>query len=402
MNTHKILIVDDDSDTLAVLRNHILASGNNYILYQALKGNVAIRIAEKELPDLIITDWEMPEMNGIELIKLLKKNPKTSNIPAIMCTGVMTSSENLSTALEAGAVDFVRKPIDRFELAARIKSMLELSDSKKELEIKYELITRKNTFISRLIESYPYPLVFYGEKGIIEGYNTSFLDFASSKGTEVIKLQTSIYSCFPDYSLHQGKDHEVLETKKNISYEILLDEKHYMLSKNCYNDPDTKSNGILCSYTDITPIKEAHERILEIKKREITSYAIRVVNLTEMKGTLVENLKKALYLEDDKKDEILKQMLSSLTVDSKSVWNEFETHFNAVFDDFYTNLDRTYPDLSTNERKLCAFLKLNLSTKEIAALTFQNPKSVDMARYRLRKKMNLGAGENILNILKSI
>jgi len=99
MNTHKILIVDDDSDTLAILRNHILVSGNNYILYQALKGNVAIRIAEKELPDLIITDWEMPEMNGIELIKLLKKNPKTSNIPAIMCTGVMTSSENLSTAL---------------------------------------------------------------------------------------------------------------------------------------------------------------------------------------------------------------------------------------------------------------------------------------------------------------
>ena len=60
--------------------------------------------------------------------------------------------------------------------------------------------------------------------------------------------------------------------------------------------------------------------------------------------------------------------------DSKSVWNEFETHFNAVFDDFYTNLDRAFPDLSTNERKLCTFLKLNLSTKEIAALTFPQKK----------------------------
>ena len=89
-------------------------------------------------------------------------------------------------------------------------------------------------------------------------------------------------------------------------------------------------------------------------------------------------------------------------MDSKHMWSEFETHFSTVFEDFYINLNKRYPGLTPNESKLCALLRLNLSTKEIASITAQNPKSVDMARYRLRKKMNLNSTDNILDIIKSI
>lgn len=66
-------------------------------------------------------------MDGIETIKYLKKHDATKGIPIIMATGVMTSTENLQTALVAGAADYVRKPIDKIELAARVRSALNLS-----------------------------------------------------------------------------------------------------------------------------------------------------------------------------------------------------------------------------------------------------------------------------------
>jgi len=71
----------------------------------------------------------MPEMDGIEFIKQLKQSTITADIPVIMCTGVMTSSENLNTALNAGAVDYIRKPIDEIELIARTKANLHLANS---------------------------------------------------------------------------------------------------------------------------------------------------------------------------------------------------------------------------------------------------------------------------------
>ncbi len=68
-------------------------------------------------------------MDGIEAIKYLKNNPVTADIPIIMCTGIMLSSDSLRIALDSGAVDYVRKPVDKIELQARVHSMLKLSDS---------------------------------------------------------------------------------------------------------------------------------------------------------------------------------------------------------------------------------------------------------------------------------
>jgi len=125
----KILIVDDDPGNLQAIIEMLEKANDKYILYQSIRADFALRIAKIELPDIIITDWEMPEMSGIELICNLKKLPETVDIPVIMCTGVMTSSDNLKTALEAGAVDFIRKPVDEVELVARINSIFMLSKS---------------------------------------------------------------------------------------------------------------------------------------------------------------------------------------------------------------------------------------------------------------------------------
>jgi len=141
--SYKILIIDDEPLNIDVIISGLLEK--NYNLLIAANGKSGCEIALKNLPNLIIMDWEMPDMNGIEAIQLLKANEKTKKIPIIMATGVMLTSENLKTALEAGAVDYIRKPIDKIELLARVNSAIMLfEEMKKNIELETELIKNQN------------------------------------------------------------------------------------------------------------------------------------------------------------------------------------------------------------------------------------------------------------------
>ncbi|MBN2890385.1 MAG: response regulator [Bacteroidales bacterium] len=140
----KILIIDDIQENIQIIISILEKYNPNYKLYQAHCGKLALKITEKILPDLIITDWDMPEISGIDLIKKIREKPETRSIPVIMSTGVMTTVENLKTALDAGAVDYIRKPIDEVELVARTNSALNLADYHK------QIVEKKN---SELIEN---------------------------------------------------------------------------------------------------------------------------------------------------------------------------------------------------------------------------------------------------------
>lgn len=144
MNHYKILIVDDLVENIQIIIAYLEEFHPEYRLYQATGGNDAIRLVETNSFNLIISDWDMPSISGIELIKSLKENKKTAHIPIIITTGVMLTSENLDTALKAGAYDFIRKPIDPVELSARTHSALMLADCHiKEIENKNKELVEK-------------------------------------------------------------------------------------------------------------------------------------------------------------------------------------------------------------------------------------------------------------------
>ena len=84
---------------------------------------------------------------------------------------------------------------------------------------------------------------------------------------------------------------------------------------------------------------------------------------------------------------------------TQKVWKEFEMRFQNVHNDFYKRLINKFPDLSPNELRLCAFLKLNLNTKEISSITHQSINSIDIARSRLRQKLGLSKEENLISFL---
>lgn len=149
-NQIKILIVDDNPHIINQVVD-ILSSYNCICsFFQANDGEIAIKIAEQKLPDIIITDWDMPKVNGIELINSLKGNELTKEIPIIMATAVMQTSEDLKTALNAGAIDYIRKPIDEVELYARVKSVLKISEYNKTIiENKNREIAENALFLIR-------------------------------------------------------------------------------------------------------------------------------------------------------------------------------------------------------------------------------------------------------------
>jgi tetratricopeptide (TPR) repeat protein len=144
---------------------------------------------------------------------------------------------------------------------------------------------------------------------------------------------------------------------------------------------------------------ERLELELELRNKELTFNAMSIIKRNETVAEMMEALEKAFR--DGQPAEIVDAVFEKIrNGDRDTSWKEFEVRFTQVHKDFYDKLNERYPDLSPNERKLCAFLKLNMTTKDIASITHQSVLSINVARTRLRKKMNLAnIDENLVNFL---
>src|SRR4051812_33568273 len=129
--TALILVVDDHEDNIEVLRARLEAWG--YQTSSASNGHEALKQVVERTPDLILLDVMMPEISGIEVARKIKGDPNLPFIPIIMQTA-LDSTENKVEGLEAGADDYITKPIDFAELKARLRSMLRIKRLQEALE----------------------------------------------------------------------------------------------------------------------------------------------------------------------------------------------------------------------------------------------------------------------------
>jgi two-component system phosphate regulon response regulator PhoB len=118
----KILIVDDEPETLEIVEFNLKQAG--FEVTCALDGETALKKAKQVLPALIILDLMLPEVDGMEVCKLLRRDPATSNIPVIMLTAKATELDRV-LGLELGADDYLTKPFSTRELVLRVKKLLE-------------------------------------------------------------------------------------------------------------------------------------------------------------------------------------------------------------------------------------------------------------------------------------
>jgi two-component system alkaline phosphatase synthesis response regulator PhoP len=119
--TTRILIVEDDTDIADLVKRYLERAG--YLVERAATGREGLdRIAEK-LPDLIVLDLMLPQVDGLEICRLLRGNDKTATVPIIMLTARADESERI-VGLEVGADDYIPKPFSPNELVARVRALL--------------------------------------------------------------------------------------------------------------------------------------------------------------------------------------------------------------------------------------------------------------------------------------
>jgi len=118
---HSVLIVDDESMNMFAL-THMLKP--EYTVYAAKNGQSAIRIAKKQMPDVILLDILMPEMDGYEVLSLLKSDEETRKIPVIFVTGLINPDDE-KKGLEMGAADYISKPFNADIVKEKVRNQIE-------------------------------------------------------------------------------------------------------------------------------------------------------------------------------------------------------------------------------------------------------------------------------------
>lgn|GEM_PF-1487361 len=140
---------------------------------------------------------------------------------------------------------------------------------------------------------------------------------------------------------------------------------------------------------------------IDHQNRELTSSALSLSRNFNFIHKLVNDLKElSSYVSEQGFINLLNIIHNIQHLESNPAWDQFELCFERVHTQFYDNLRMEFPTLTPNEARLCAFLKLGMSTKEISSITFQNIRAIEAARLRLRKKLKLEASQDLNLVLQ--
>ncbi len=182
-----ILIVDDNPENLGVLGN--IVSENGYIPGFATNGTLALTSIKEESPDLILLDIMMPDIDGFEVCRRLKKDATLAEIPIIFLTA-KTEKDDVIAGLELGAVDYVTKPFNKKELIARVNTHLELQAAKQDLRealaVKEEAIATKDKLFS--IIGHDLGNIFCGLQGFAELLADQEIQFDAKEREDNIQM----------------------------------------------------------------------------------------------------------------------------------------------------------------------------------------------------------------------
>ena len=144
---------------------------------------------------------------------------------------------------------------------------------------------------------------------------------------------------------------------------------------------------------------QKQNEILELKNKELTESALRLIE----KDEFISSIKKKIANQKENLDiNVIKRMLKSIQGTPNSNWKEFEARFTAINQSFYNKLKNEYPQLSQTDQKICALVKLNFPSKDMAKLLGISVESVHTSRYRLRKKLNLDRADNLEEFINKI
>lgn len=251
-----ILVVDDNTINLKVLGN--MLREKSYRTAVATNGIEALNFVSKKIPDMILLDIMMPEMDGYEVCRRLKSMPATRDIPVIFLSALSEIADKVK-GFEVGSVDYVTKPFQQEEIFARVKTHLTVSQQASEIK-------KQNYFLQTLLDVMPNPLFYKDLSGVYLGCNSSFEKMTGRLKNEIIG-KTVFDLADEQYAAdHQRHDSELLanpgiqeyESKFPCSDGTLIDAIFYKAS---FNSPDGAVAGLIGLMVDITEIRESQEKL---------------------------------------------------------------------------------------------------------------------------------------------
>lgn len=234
----KVLVVDDAIDNIKILVNLLR---DDYDVFFAMNGKKAVEITYKELPDIILLDIVMPQMDGYEVCRILKGDKRVSDIPIIFISS-KHQVEDETLGLNLGAIDYITKPISPPILKARIRNHLQLNNAMKELRRLYSMALDAspltglpgNNSIAKRIEAAIFAeellCVIYADLDNFKPFNDKY---GFAKGDEVIIFTSRVIEMglkangVMDYFIgHIGGDDFVftvpLEKVRDVTQSIIL------------------------------------------------------------------------------------------------------------------------------------------------------------------------------------
>ncbi len=185
------------------------------------------------------------------------------------------------------------------------------------------------------------------------------------------------------------KDHELKEQKEKYIQESFVAEQEIIRLKNEKLEIEVQRN----------------KAELESKSKELAAIAMQITNKNEILNQIkvkLEKIQQKMLHEQSKKQvsEVIKTINEDMLREDD--WDKFEVHFDQVHEDFLKRLRANFPALTPKDLRLCAYLRMNLSTKEIAPLLNISIRGVEISRYRLRKKFDIERIENLTDFLMNV
>lgn len=280
----RILLVDDDRATLVLLKTLLEKVGHTVVT--AANGVEGLGLIEKFRPQLIITDWMMPEMSGIEFCKALRQNPAWRNIYVFIMTA-QDGMDRLVEAFEAGANDYMSKPVSPKALVARLRAGQRVVQLQEEMEFDRQQLRkfadelaasnhrlRKSDVSMRaILDNSPYMAWLKDAEGRYMRVNKTYVDYVRRQDGQQVIGKTD-FDLWPKERAEKYRaiDAEVMSLRQpKRMEEILLEgEKKYWLET--IETPVIDENGIVLGTTgfvrDITEqINQEARRITEVRKQ---------------------------------------------------------------------------------------------------------------------------------------
>lgn len=318
----KILAIDDQHDNLTNLEAIIKAHIPNCEVLTAFSGLEGIEIAKAEQPDTILLDIIMPEMDGFETCKRLKKSELTKNIPVVMLTAIKTDSKSRVEGMHLGADAFISKPIDPIELSVQLSLMLRIKDAEDKLRAEKDGLgdtVLQKTLELQESEAKMKSIFRAAPTGIgvtvdrtFQFVNQKFVDISGYTSSELIGQSTrKVYQTDEEHErIGKYKYDQIreigtgtIETQFLRKDGILVD----ILLSSTPIDFNDLSKGVTFTATDITERKEAEEALKNSEERLsiIFESAPMAYYLSDIKGTFLDGNKAAEELVGYKKEELI-------------------------------------------------------------------------------------------------